>query len=294
MLIFKAVDSYSLLPLFALILLLTSLGGCAVDPNQHANALAQSARMTRTEVSAPPFVLTAFVRITRHDQPLTVYIEGDGRAWRNRNTPSDDPTPHQALGLSLATTDPSANVVYLARPCQFTPKERNPFCENTFWTNKRFAPEVIRSLDQAIEHFMEKVQGQRLNLVGYSGGGALAVLLAARRNDVLTIRTVAGNLDHVEVNRQHLVSPMPESENAIDVARQISTIPQIHFSGSNDDVVPPSIAQRFVTASGGRCVKSHVVSDMSHEGDWAAQWRKLLTIQPHCLSPSLYVIDHSF
>ena len=67
--------------------------------------------MQREEVDSPGFVLTAFARVTRHDQPLNLYIEDDGLAWRSRNEPSDAPTPHQALGLALAAVDPAANVV---------------------------------------------------------------------------------------------------------------------------------------------------------------------------------------
>lgn len=259
------------------------LGACAaVDPNHWAKALAQPAGLARQEITTTPFVLTAFVRITRSDRPLTVYIEGDGLAWRNRHQPSDDPTPRQAIGLALAAVDPAPNVVYLARPCQFTPMTLNPSCAAAYWTNKRYATEVIDSINQAVEHFMSQLPGQGLNLVGYSGGGAVAVLLAARRSDVASIRTVAGNLDHVEVNRLHGVSPMPESENAIDLARQVASIAQIHFSGGNDRVVPPSIAQRFVSAGGGSCAEARVIPGMSHQGEWSALWPTLLAIPPHC------------
>jgi len=124
--------------------------------------------------------------------------------------------------------------------------------------------------------------GTRINLVGYSGGGAVAVLVAARRRDVISIRTVAGNLDHDEVNRIHQVSPMPGSLNAIDVAPQLASIPQLHFSGADDDTVPPAIADRFRAAAGGRCVKSLVVPGASHESGWPERWPGLLAMRPSC------------
>jgi hypothetical protein len=95
-------------------------------------------------------VLTSFYRITRPDLPLTVYIEGDGMAWRSRTTPAENPTPHQALGLALAVADPAANVVYLARPYQFTPLAVNPRGDKAYWTNKRFSVEVVASMDRAV------------------------------------------------------------------------------------------------------------------------------------------------
>ena len=259
------------------------LGGCAdsgFDPRQHADELAQSAHLKRQRIKTDRFVLTGYYRITRPDLPLTLYIEGDGRAWQSRSQPSSDPTPHKALGLALAASDPAANVVYLARPCQFTPALDNPRCDVSYWTDKRFADEVVVAMNQAVTHYV--AAGQQVNLVGYSGGGALAVLIAARRHDVASIRTVAGNLDHAEVNRLHRVTPMPASLNAIDVARQVASIPQIHFSGANDTVVPPSIAQRFVKASGAHCASLYLVPGMTHESEWAQRWPELLTHLPVC------------
>ncbi|MEA9982663.1 alpha/beta hydrolase [Herbaspirillum sp. RTI4] len=246
--------------------------------------MTQAVGLRREQLDTDSFVLTTFVRITRPDLPLTVYIEGDGLAWRSRYQPSADPTPHQALGLTLAVADPGANVVYLARPCQFTPMALNPRCGLAYWTDKRYAEEVIVSMNQAVTHYAAKVPGQRIHLVGYSGGGAVVVLVAVRRSDVASLRTVAGNLDHAEVNRLHRVTAMPESLNAIDVAQRVASIPQIHFSGADDTVVPPVIAQRFVAAAAGQCAQRRIVSGMSHESRWERLWPDLLAVAPVCSS----------
>lgn len=268
-------------------LLAIGLGGCAetplnVDLNQHANEMARPAGLQRDLVQTDGFALTSFYRITRPDQPLTIYIEGDGFAWRTRSQPSLDPTPHKALGLGLATTDPAPNVVYLARPCQFTPMTANPRCSVAYWTGKRFAEEVIVAMNQAVSHYAARAPGQPIQLVGYSGGGAIAALIAARRNDVTTLRSVAGNLDIIEVNRLHRVSPMPDSLNPIDIAPQVAGIAQIHYSGHEDNVVPPVIAERFAQASAGHCTQVRVVPGMSHDSDWAKLWPGLLTQVPQC------------
>jgi predicted esterase len=258
------------------------LAGCA-SPNEHANSMAQAAGLRREQIDAGDFVLTAFYRSTRADRPLNVYIEGDGLAWVSRYQPSDDPTPHQALGLALAAADPAPNVLYLARPCQFTPMSANPRCGVAYWTGKRYAEEVVASMNQAITDYVAKMEtpGQRINLIGYSGGAAIAVLVAARRSDIASLRTVAGNLDEVEVNRLHKVSAMPDSLNAIDFARQVAAIPQMHFSGADDPVVPPAIARRFVTAAGA-CAQMRVVPGMAHESDWGRVWPGLLAAEPRC------------
>lgn len=257
--------------------------GCAtVDRQGHADLLAEPARMTRLLMKADPFVLTGFVRIGDRSQPVTIYIEGDGLAWLSRTEVSSDPTPRNAVGLALAAVDPAANVAYLARPCQFTAQAMNPACGPAYWTAKRFAPEVIAAINQAVDQVAAQVPGQQLNLVGYSGGGAIAVLVAARRRDVASIRTVAGNLDHAEVNRLAGVSQLSGSLNAIDVAGQVARIPQIHYSGTDDPIVPPAIARRFTQASASACVRWMSVPGADHEGGWTGLWPELLGMAPNC------------
>ena len=259
------------------------LSGCTVlDRDAHADALAAPSQLHREQVKTDQFVLTAFTRITRADQPLTVYIEGDGLAWISRTEPSADPTPRRATGLVLAAADPAPNVVYLARPCQFTPMALNPHCGAPDWTSKRFAPDVVASMSEAVSHFAAKAPGQAIHLVGYSGGGAVAVLVAAQRTDIASIRTVAGNLDTEFVNRLHGVSAMPESMNPIDMASRVATIPQRHFSGADDTVVPPDVAQRFARAAGGRCAQTNTVPGVAHDTGWAEQWPALLALTPTC------------
>ncbi|PLZ01721.1 alpha/beta hydrolase [Burkholderia sp. WAC0059] len=260
--------------------------GCApLDRNAHADALAKPAGLEREQIAADGFVLTAFTRITRPDAPLDLYIEGDGLAWVSRSEPSLDPTPLAATGLALAAADPAPNVAYLARPCQFTPMASNPRCGIAWWTGRRFAPAVVASIDDAVSRLAARTPGQPINLTGYSGGAAIAVLVAARRTDVASIRTVAGNLDDAFVNRLHHVSPMPESLNPIDYAARVAAIPQLHFASADDEVVPPDVARRFVDsadATGLHCAQMQVVSGLTHDGDWARRWPALLRLTPTC------------
>lgn len=266
-----------------LAILIGALAGCAaLDPSAHAEALAEPAHLHRELMDTGRFVLTTFSRISQPGKPLRVYIEGDGRAWLSRTEPSLDPTPHRATGLALAAKDPAPNVIYLARPCQFTPQAMNPRCGIPYWTGKRFAPAVIEAMNDAVSRFAARTPGEPVELVGYSGGGAIAVLIAARRSDVASIRTVAGNLDDELVNRMHDVSSMPESANAIDSARRVANIPQIHFSGALDRVVPPAVARRFVEAAGGHCARALTVPGLAHERGWSGRWPALLKIAPTC------------
>jgi dienelactone hydrolase len=259
------------------------LSGCtSLDRSERAEMLASSAHLTREYVDAGPFVLTTYSRVVQPHMPIRIYIEGDGSAWVSVNEPSLDPTPRRPTGLELAASDPAPNVVYIARPCQFTTTSTNRNCGVPYWTGKRFAPEVIDSMNKAVDHFAKRIPGQSVELVGFSGGGAVAVMVAAHRHDVASLRTVAGNLDDEYVNQLHSVSSMPESENAIDFAREIGTVPQIHFSGAADTVVPPSVGQRFVDAVGSSCGRLIVVPDVAHNDGWTHIWPTLLEFRPVC------------
>lgn len=262
---------------------LSLLNGCAqMDRNEHAETLAQPAGLVREQITTNDFVLTAWSRIRDNRQPINLYIEGDGLAWLSLNTPSLDPTPRAATGLALAAVDPAPNVIYLARPCQFTPMDLNPRCRVDYWTGRRFSPEVVASMDQAINQIVARTPGQAINLIGYSGGAAIAVLIAAQRHDISSIRTVAGNLDSEYINRTHGVSAMPASLNPIDVATRIANIPQIHFNSETDTVVTPDVARRFVAIEGNRCARIQTVDHLAHDGDWSRQWRSLLSTVPRC------------
>jgi hypothetical protein len=266
---------------FSLVAALLLISACAhEDPRQHAQDLAKRGGLIRSEFQTRDFLLVAYSRIDDPRQPVHAYFEGDGLAWISRSRLSDDPTPHRAVGLALAAADPAPNVIYLARPCQYIDLRAHP-CDSAWWSGKRFAEEVIRSQNEALDTLMRGASGREIHLVGYSGGAAIAVLVAARRDDIASIRTVAGNLDSEAINRFHGVSPMPDSLNPIDVASALVRIPQIHFIGKSDTVVPASIAARFAAAATG-CARVVTIVGPSHESGWAEQWPTLLAQMPAC------------
>lgn len=270
------------LAILGAISVLAESGCAAIDRVGHADAIAATGGLTREEIRAGDFVLTAYSRISNPKKDVAVYIEGDGLAWLTRTQPSFDPTPVEATGLRLAAVDPGPNVVYLARPCQFTPMEENPRCSVAYWTGRRFSQEVVNSVDRALDIVKTRVPGQRLDLVGYSGGAAVAVLVASHRADIATLRTVAGNLDDEFINSLHGVAPMPESLNPLSVAEQLSSVPQVHIASDADNVVPPEVARRFVAAVGGPCAQAVIVSGIGHDADWQARWTTLRAIAPVC------------
>jgi pimeloyl-ACP methyl ester carboxylesterase len=115
--------------------------------------------------------------------------------------------------------------------------------------------------------------------VGYSGGGAIAVLVAARRSDVAALRTIAGNLDPKALCAYHNVSQLDGSMDPLDYAQKVARIPQRHFVGGNDKVVPVSMARSFVEKLGGRDDKKiTIVNGASHTKGWQEEWPELLSM----------------
>jgi hypothetical protein len=267
-----------------LVMLAVALAACASlpapdDRATRAQEIAAQAGMTGHAMPAGPFTLQVYEH-PGAGGPATVYIEGDGLAWMSRGKPSPDPTPTDPVALRLAAaqaaTQPAAHIVYIARPCQYV---RTPACGRTYWTDRRFAPVVIA----AYGNVLNTIAAPGYNLVGFSGGGAVAALLAARRGDVLSLRTVAGNLDHATHSVLHGVSPLAGSLNPVDDAAALRAVPQRHFTGANDSNVPDAIYQSYARALGPTpCLHHAVVPGATHEAGWVAAWPALLAQPVAC------------
>lgn len=215
---------------------------------------------------------------------LVVYIEGDGRAWINKRRVSRDPTPRTPVAMLLALEDPRDNVAYIGRPCQYVMQfEGGNNCDKKYWTSHRFSDEVINSINDAVSWLKRKNGVRSIELVGFSGGGAVAALIADKRKDIELLRTVAGNLDHVELNNYHGVSLLSNSRNPIDIAHNLSVLCQMHYSGTDDRIVPSFIAKAFISKLQRTDNAYHlVIKNQGHTGSWQTVWPNLLFTSPSC------------
>ncbi|MGC4025877.1 MAG: hypothetical protein QM744_12430 [Mesorhizobium sp.] len=239
-------------------------------------SLAASREWTVARLPSGRFDLLAFVPTTSPlDGRLTIYIEGDGLSWLSASTPSDDPTPRNPVALRLALAQPDGSAAYLGRPCQYV-DARQSGCSQSYWTDARFSPEVVRSTNVAIDALKRRLGAKRLELIGYSGGGAVAMLVAAQRNDVARVVTIAGNLDHRAWTIHHRLEPLSGSLNAADVAERVSALPQIHYVGEKDTVIAPDLALRWPSAiSGLQGANLRIIPGFDHACCWVEQWSKL-------------------
>jgi hypothetical protein len=267
----------------AILLLAAALGGCGGPSGQDRHALAHgiavSGGLVEREVAAGPFRLAAWVRIDRPGEAAEVYIEGDGRAFTASRRVSPDPTPGDPVALRLAAADRAApNVIYLARPCQYAP---DAGCDPKYWTTARTAPEVVAAYQDALNTLKAEYRIPALALNGYSGGAAVAVLAAEGRSDVVSIRTVAGNLDYALFTDIHGTPPLHESRDPADAAASLANVPQVHFTGGDDDIVPPAIARAFAKATG-RCAQVEEIPGYAHHANWAKTWTDMKKIPFTC------------
>lgn len=230
------------------------------------------------EIQCNGFHLKSLVKSTGADTVMTVYIEGDGQAWKNRYTVSTDPTPQNSIPLQLATVDPASKVAYIARPCQYSGINDLKCKQSTiYWTTHRYGNEIVETMNLALNELKKKTKTDTLKLIGFSGGGTLAVLLAARRNDIIKIITIAANLDHTLWTDMHQVTPLYASMNAADFAEDVQLIPQVHFVGGNDQIVNKQVVQSFRDRMTNHSfIKIITVDDYTHKCCWVKKWLDLL------------------
>jgi len=273
----------ALYPAFLIALLLGN-GGCQSlaplrDRDRYARDIATNAGMQAAVIATDTFHIQTWSRMdTVRDAGLHVYIEGDGHAWHRRYRASGDPTPREPLGLELAAADRAARVIYLARPCQYTLARDAAICTPGYWTGARYGEEVIAAMDQALSK-LKNAHGdadEGIVLIGYSGGGTVAALLAARRKDVRALITLAANLDHVAWTRGHGDSPLKGSLNAADVAARLRLLPQRHFAGGKDRVVPLAVLRSYLRRMGGDDTSLRVIPDFDHHCCWLRAWPAML------------------
>ncbi len=276
--------SYCRLLINLVLLALVTQSCVGHSPEDTAVAVSDRAQLHKAELRGEDFILRVYYRFDKLGAPLRIYLEGDGRAWLTKTRASRNPSPKNPVGLYLAAQEHKGNVMYIARPCQYISFEKNPNCEYPYWTDKRFASEVIDSVSAVIDTGKKKAGAEKLEIVGFSGGGAVAILVAARRSDVSGIRTVAGNLDHRVWTQYHEVDPLRGSLNAADVAEEVAHIPQVHYVGSEDENVGRYVAESFRSRVGrDNCIKIEMVKGANHSIGWEQAWPDLIAVAiPDC------------
>ena len=269
-----------LMPLMLAILLSACAGPSALERGYNMDSLASASHWQKLRLPAEDFVMTAYVPNktppVKH-KLLTIYIEGDGLAWRTHSKASADPTPHKPVGLGLALHHPTGSVAYLARPCQNVARSDWGRCQQIYWTDRRYSPEVVAASDQAISALKARFAATNLVLVGYSGGGAVAALVAARRDDVVRLVTLAGNLDTRAWTALHRIPPLRGSLNPADAWAGLQGIAQLHLVGGRDPVIPGEVVMSYIKRfPADRRPAMRILPEFDHSCCWVELWPQLV------------------
>jgi pimeloyl-ACP methyl ester carboxylesterase len=227
-------------------------------------------------VAGAGFVHAVFEPATRGDrdgEPAAasfVFFEGDGRPWAAHGThPSVNPDPRRAVALELATVQ---QATLLGRPC-YHGHTRDPDCEATLWTYARYSEPVVESMAVVLRQMIRSRPSAPVVLVGYSGGGALALLVADRVPEVRAVVTLAANLDLEGWTRYHGYQPLTGSLDPL-AARALRPGCEIHIAAARDTVVPPALVEAGAARRPGASFRIEPGAD--HACCWRSRWQALL------------------
>jgi len=246
--------------------------GC-VQPFSGTKALDETLLGERAFVAGDGFEHLIFRRGDwKRPGPIHVYLEGDGLPWVTRTAIARDPTPRNPLALRLMASDPAPSI-YLGRPCYHGLADA-PGCSPWLWTHGRYSEEVARSMTAALRRALGRDTDREITLIGYSGGGVLAMLIAARVEQVTRVVTVAANLDINAWARHHGYSRLRGSINPATQPPLPSRVRQIHLAGGRDVRVPPDLSQPVANRQPD--ADFFVFPEYDHLCCWERDWPSIL------------------
>lgn len=207
------------------------------------------------------------------DNPVIhVYLDGDGTPWENHRWITDDPSPRNHLVLNMMMQD-QAPAILLGRPC-YLGFSQSTACHHKYWTSHRYSHQVVSSMTKVLNAWIQSKRYKKVVLIGYSGGGTLAMLIAPAIKSVDTVITVAANLDIVAWSQLHGYSPLFGSLNPAEFSLP-EEIKQFHLTGEEDHVVPKSIVKKISKKNSQATFVSF--AEYNHHCCWGDDWLGILT-----------------
>lgn len=261
--------------------LLVAFASCSNAPHDDFEQHARDIGLEKRKVIGTGFRHTVFYRpqALQSDEVLHVYLGSDGTPWARGLWPAEDPTPRWPLALDLMALDPGP-AIHLGRPC-YHGLTRDPGCSATLWTDGRYSETVVASMAAAVENAAGLQRP--LVLIGYSGGGTLAMLLAGRLPNVIAVVTVAANLNVTAWAEYQGYKPLAGSLNPVDQPALDSYVRQLHFAGAADRRVPPELVRRALKHIG--APPPVVLPDHDHSRGWEHSWRGILSTVGQLVQP---------
>ena len=203
---------------------------------------------------------------------LRIYVEGDGRPWIRETRVSVDPTPSNPVLLRLMhnATHPA---VYLGRPCYFG-SATDKGCDKRWWTFDRISQVVIDSMCAAANQVSRQIGAESVQLIGYSGGGAIVVRMNECTDRLVSISTIAGNLDPEAWAEHHGYSPLTNLASLGPAAFRHIDVTESHWQCRDDHIVPPAVTDNYFAARASAI--RYVVDSCSHSMGWQQYWSRII------------------
>jgi hypothetical protein len=202
---------------------------------------------------------------------LHIYIEGDGQPWINDKI-AMDPGPFNLIALSLMKKDSAASL-YLGRPCYFQSLTRQQDkCRPSLWSRARYSQQIVDLMVNALLSHPDLAGFEEWVLIGHSGGGTLAYLMAQHLPKVEKVVAVSSNLDVSAWVDYHGYAPLDQS---LDPARMLSGKPLqlFYLTGGQDTNVPFQLNQDFLRANNARIIRRE---KYNHLCCWEQEWSAIL------------------
>jgi dienelactone hydrolase len=149
-------------------------------------------------------------------------------------------------------------------------------CTPRIWTSDRYSQSVVESMAAALNRFAADHGYRHTVLVGYSGGGSLAMLMAPHIASITAVVTIAANLDVAAWTRWHDYLPLSGSLDPATQAPLAASIRQLHLVGGRDANVPESINDRFFSTL--RPEQLLRFPGFDHVCCWVEQWADILPL----------------
>jgi len=224
---------------FALMTIPLFLGACSSSQGRF-EALRDSVHLRQDSIEAMGFRVLVLEQpgLFTQGENVRIYIEGDGRPWiAGGEVVAADPTSRNPLALELMTQD-DRGVLYLGRPCYFIGSSEPP-CTPQLWTSHRYSDKVVQIMTSALVDWLVRHPSVAdISLVGYSGGGVLALLIAERVTQVSQVVAIAAPLDHQRWAELHGYSPLSGSLNIASLNSWRSDVKRLAVFGEDDRNVP--------------------------------------------------------
>lgn len=201
--------------------------------------------LTRHDVAGVGFVHAIFASTIPDDaKTLHVYIAGDGVPSTAARYDPPDPTPAADPTFGLMAKDPAPRIL-LGRPCQHVPGD----CDPLHFTLGRYGDAVVTSMAVALREFLHESalsEDVRIVLIGFSGGGTIAALLAEHLPEATALVTLAANLDTDAWAALHGTPRLIYSLNPSERPPLGRALHQLHLRGDRDENVPAELGRAWI------------------------------------------------